>query len=532
MSSGQPPIGGLTEIDDRTHRLPAGPPPVHPPTLTAGRPTTEDWAAVLRPAVFPGELGRLGPYRVLGVLGRGGMGVVFLAEDPGLDRRIALKTLLPGAGRDAAARFLREARAQAAIEHDHVVTVHQVGEDAGVPFLAMPLLQGQTLAAALTSGRLAIREVLRVGAEIADGLAAAHARGLIHRDIKPSNIWLEGDRRRVKLLDFGLARATAASPELPSDHTVRPSKLVNGPELTVFGQTVGTPAYMSPEQSGGQPVDHRTDLFSLGALLYHAATGLMPFTGSDSQAVMKAVRDASPPAPALLNPDLPTELNALIVRLLAKNPADRLASAETVATELRAMASPTPRRRSRRVWLALAALGTVLALAGLFTFPQIDPRHLLGGANGRLTRLVIESGGEVQLSDGTVIRAGERPPPPPHRLSAVNIGWIDPQRWRDLFEALCRADTLNRVEFHDSPLTDANLASLSRSPVADRLETLAVIHCPHVSDRGLSALGSMTRLRQLRLDLFVAPQTVQQLANELPRCRIEWPGGVVEPRAE
>lgn len=365
MSSPQAPAGGLTQADDRTCRLFAGPPPVGPTTVTAGRPTGEDWAAVLRPAVFPGELGRLGPYRVLGVLGRGGMGVVFLADDPGLKRRIALKTLLPGAGRDAAARFLREARGQAAVEHDHVVPVHQVGEDAGVPFLAMPLLRGQTLATALLAGPLDPAEVLRVGAEIAEGLAAAHARGLVHRDIKPGNVWLAGDRRRVKILDFGLVRATEARQGSHSEFVLPAVGTAGADPATACGEAVGTPAYMSPEQALGEPVDARTDLWGLGAVLYHAATGRMPFPGDDALAVLAAVTQTRPPAPVALTPDLPAGLNGLIVRLLARDPGDRPASAAAVAAELRALAA-RPRRRwltRRRLAVGLPVLAAVVAAA-------------------------------------------------------------------------------------------------------------------------------------------------------------------------
>src|SRR5262249_29089717 len=165
---------------------------------------------LLAPPRAPGELGRLGPYRVLEVLGVGGMGVVFRAEDPELARPVALKAMLPAAAaRDSSRqRFLREARAAAAIKHDHIVAVYQVGEDRGVPFLAMEFLEGEPLDVRLArEGTLPAAEVLRLGREIALGLAAAHKRGLIHRDIKPANIWLEAETGRAKILDFGLARA-------------------------------------------------------------------------------------------------------------------------------------------------------------------------------------------------------------------------------------------------------------------------------------------------------------------------------------
>src|SRR4051812_45789976 len=269
--------------------------------------------AFLSPPRSGDELGRLGPYRVLKVLGSGGMGVVFLAEDPHLQRRVALKTLLPALAAAPAARerFLREARAAAAVKHDHVVTIYQVSEDQGVPFLAMEYLEGQSLEARLRrERRLPAGEVVRVGREIAEGLAAAHGRGLVHRDVKPANVWLEAGRGRVKLLDFGLARAGEDAGVLSSP-----------------GAVIGTPGYMAPEQARGEKVDFRCDLFGLGCVLYRLGTGVPPFKGPDAVSTLLAVCSHAPPPPQTLNPELPPSLCDLIMRLLAKRPEDRPASA-------------------------------------------------------------------------------------------------------------------------------------------------------------------------------------------------------------
>jgi serine/threonine protein kinase len=275
----------------------------------------------LAPAQGPDELGRLGPYRILAVLGHGGMGVVYKAEDTQLERLVALKAMLPGLAASSAnrQRFLREARAAAKIEHDHIVTIYQVGEDRGVPFLAMPLLQGESLNERLQrEPRLPVGEVLRISRETAAGLAAAHERGLIHRDVKPANLWLEANGGRVKLLDFGLARAAAESGH-----------------LTATGAILGTPAYMSPEQASGKAVDGRTDLFSLGCVMYRVSTGDLPFKGTDPISTLMAVAMEQPPAPIQLNPEVPPALSGLVMELLAKNPAERPVSAQDVIRRLR-----------------------------------------------------------------------------------------------------------------------------------------------------------------------------------------------------
>jgi serine/threonine protein kinase len=268
-------------------------------------------------------MGRLGPYRVLEPLGQGGMGIVFRAEDIQLARPVALKVLLPSlsASADGRARFLREAQAAAALQHDHVVTIFQVGEDRGVPFIAMQLLEGETLEDRLRrESRLPLRTVLRLGREIADALAAAHDRHLIHRDIKPSNIWLEAGRDRVKILDFGLARA-----------------LGNDAGVTQAGAVIGTPAYMSPEQARGQAVGTRSDLFSLGCVLYHLTTGQLPFRGKDTLATLSALAIETPAPVRKLNPTTPPELSGLIAALLAKVPEGRPASAREVVDDLAAI---------------------------------------------------------------------------------------------------------------------------------------------------------------------------------------------------
>jgi eukaryotic-like serine/threonine-protein kinase len=305
-------------------------PPVGDPTtkLAPGdheSPTRPPGAWFLAPPQAPDEIGRLGPYRVLGRLGAGGMGAVFRAEDPSLRRIVALKVMRPdvAANPTAKARFLKEARATAAVEHDHIVHIFQVSEENGIPYLTMPLLRGESLSARLKAagGPLPVFEAVRLARETAEGLAAAHEKGLIHRDVKPSNVWLEGSRRRVKILDFGLVRETAAAD--PGDAT-----------LTKEGSMIGTPAYMSPEQARNDPVDGRSDLFSLGVLLYQMVTGRLPFRTGSTMAILTSVAIDTPSPPVLINPLVPTALNDLILELLNKRPEDRPASAGAVARRL------------------------------------------------------------------------------------------------------------------------------------------------------------------------------------------------------
>ncbi len=327
--------------------------------VTGSDPPLTDPREVLNPPREGDEIGRLAHFRVLQVLGRGGMGMVFLAEDTTLRRRVALKVLNPEFARrpDAPARFLREARAAGALRHDHVVTIYQVGEADGptgrVPFLAMELLEGVSLATALVQHPPAPGEVVRIGREVALGLAAAHRSGLIHRDIKPDNIWLDRAAGRVKLLDFGLARTVYLDSQ-----------------LTQHGVIVGTPAYMAPEQAAGHSVDGRADLFSLGCVLYRMCTGRMPFPTDNVMATLTALATREPTPVREINPAVPPALAELVHRMLAKNPADRPDSAEAVADALRAVEQNRParrafvrRRRARMVGLAgLAVLCGVLLL--------------------------------------------------------------------------------------------------------------------------------------------------------------------------
>jgi hypothetical protein len=273
---------------------------------------------------------------------------------------------------EARQRFLHEARAAAAIEHDNVVAIYQVGEDRGTPFLAMQLLQGETLDARLQrEGRLPVAEVVRIGCEVAAGLAAAHQRGLIHRDVKPGNIWLEGEPGasatgvrtatggRVKILDFGLARTAGGDPPPggagPGDGTERPA-------WTQVGTVVGTPAYSSPEQARGEPLDPRSDLFSLGCVLYRMCTGVSPFGRTTVPDTLRAVQNDQPRPIRELAPVVPVALETVIGKLLAKSPQDRYPSAQAVRAALQTCASAGGAHFRLRV-AATAVLVLLVALA-------------------------------------------------------------------------------------------------------------------------------------------------------------------------
>jgi serine/threonine protein kinase len=283
---------------------------------------------VFRPSEHAGDLGRLDRYRVLKQLGKGGMGAVYLGFDERLRRKVALKVMLPDSAEDPQSkdRFLREARAAAQIAHDNVIAIHEADEADGIPFIAMQYLQGYPLDEYLAKkGRPSFAQIVRIGREIALGLAAAHRLGIVHRDIKPGNIWLEAPNGRVKILDFGLAR---------------PAKSADG-ELTKSGAVVGTPAYMAPEQARGKPVDRRADLFSLGALLYRLVTDRLPFDGPDVMAILTALAVEEPLPVAEWNPATPPALAKLIHELLAKKPADRPQTADEVAARMHAIAAST-----------------------------------------------------------------------------------------------------------------------------------------------------------------------------------------------
>ncbi|MFK8112973.1 MAG: serine/threonine-protein kinase, partial [Rubripirellula sp.] len=269
----------------------------------------------LAPADHPAELGRLGDFRIVEVLGRGGMGVVFKANDTTLDRIVALKIMVPDLNVTDALkqRFLREAKSMAAVEHGNVVEVYRVGEESGVPYVAMKYLRGQTLRSLVNQkGRLTEREIARIGRETADGLAAVHACGLIHRDLKPDNLWIEKSGT-VKILDFGLA---AADDDM---------------NLTQSGMLVGTPAYMSPEQALSLELDARSDLFSFGSTLYLAACGKPAFDGKRPTALLMAVAKGEFEPVAQVCPDMDTELASVLSRLMALERDERYENANEVA---------------------------------------------------------------------------------------------------------------------------------------------------------------------------------------------------------
>ena len=281
--------------------------------------TEKELLAALKPTDDPRMLGRLGPYEIAGVIGSGGMGVVLKAFDPALSRFVAMKVLSPALWKDEQARerFSREARAAASVVHENVIEIYSVDEAGGIPYFTMPYLRGETLKQRIDHrGPLSIEESLRISKQLADALSAAHDQGLVHRDIKPSNILLSGGSERVHLSDFGLAHQDT------DDH------------LTFTGAITGTPGFMSPEQIQGTTTDHRSDLFSLGSVMYTMAAGKEPFEAETVMQKLMRVTEGKPLALEEINPTVPMWFAAIVNRLHAADPMKRYQSASELSCDL------------------------------------------------------------------------------------------------------------------------------------------------------------------------------------------------------
>ncbi len=361
-------------------------------SLSSGTPTSEYDLAFLAPTDDPRMLGRIGPYEVSGVIGRGGMAVVFKALDKALNRFVAIKVLAPRLASLGVARqrFAREARAMAAISHEHVVPVFAVEEHLGLPYLVMEYIPGTSLEHHLRRhGPLEVLAVARVGLQVAQALAAAHAQGLVHRDIKPANILLDKGVERIKVGDFGLARVPHET------------------DCTQSNTLAGTPQFMAPEQVRGEMCSQPVDLFGLGAVMYAMCSGASPFRAETVFGVMQRVLDRTPKSLREQNPEVPAWLEQFIFRLLEKDPKDRFTSAEEVARllekELAYLQNPTAAKEPdrswashgpasprtgvfvsiARSWLLVPLLATSLLAVGWLFWPGVGENNLQDSVGGR-----------------------------------------------------------------------------------------------------------------------------------------------------
>lgn len=477
---------------------------------------------LLQPSAKPGCIGELGTYEILDVIGCGGMGVVLRARDPKLHRIVAIKLMKEAmASRPfGLKRFLREAQAAASVKHDHVVTIHSVHDEGPLPYLVMELVEGVSLERKIEGRQpLPVEEIVRIGSQIAAGLDAAHQRGLVHRDIKPANILLEAGTQRVKITDFGLARAVADA------------------NLTLDGELAGTPQYMSPEQARGEAAEHRSDLFSLGSVLYTLCTGRLAFSAASAVATLRKICDERPQPIHEANSQIPDWLEEVVDRLLQKDPARRPQSAKEVMELLNRRAGPTgadlqpaeQARKSARDRRQLAVLVGVLAiaLAGIV---------VVVNRNGKSTRVEVPDGASVRVaSDGAVVvdLPGDRPTnaaatsaagPPKvdaivRRLVELNPGFdgqIDPIVVDgEVVEVKLIVDHVTNLSPLQSFARLRNLSCAGSAPGSGQLADLSPLKGMHLRalDISNSQVSNLAPLAGMPLErLFCAETNVSDLA--------------------
>ena len=430
-----------------------------------------------------------GPYRVLEKIGAGGMGDVYRALDTRLEREVALKLVSDsflaselGSGSPTPAgtphsrahlsheRFLREARAAATLNHPNICAIHDVGEQDGRPYLVMELLRGETLKSYLGNHIFTASEVVALGQQAASALAAAHVKGIVHRDIKPANLFVVDsgrDRRQLKILDFGLAKKQGleASPDSRYFDLRNETATGNGNlDLTIPGSTVGTAAYMSPEQAKGEPLDARTDLFSLGSVLFEMATGQPPFGGRSTAEVFAGLLTKTPPPVGSLNPAMPTALDPIIQKLLAKDRNDRYRSAEELLSDLEAIPASGSSSAARPA--AAAPIQPPLPPASA-TIPAPE------AASAPRSRLILVAVlVAVALVAGLLLtrgRLGSKPNPAGSTAAGPATGAAATSAAKPLKDAIIVADFINKTgdPVFDTTLNQALRVQLGQSPVLD-----------------------------------------------------------------
>lgn len=402
----------------------------------------------LSTASNPDLLGLLDHYEVTGVLGRGGMGIVLQAFDPALKRSVAIKVLSPTLAAQGIARqrFIREAQAAAAVAHPHVIAIHAVAPHHDPPYFVMPLVAGPSLQKRIDdSGALSIEECLSIALQVAEGLQAAHQQGLVHRDVKPANILLEPGTDRVMLTDFGLARAA-------DDAT-----------LTGTGIIAGTPLFMAPEQTLGDPIDARSDLFSLGSVLYTMLSGVTPFRASSTMGLLRKIAEQPAKRLSLHDPRTPRWLEKLVERLMHKDPKQRYASAEELASDLRAalahwreprgVALPKSLTESSNSWLSpirLTGLSLCTALGLIVLIPiafKVWSSYSSSNENQSPSNDAAIATDESSLQSTTAPNSGIEtgiPDPIKPALSPSDLEWNDTELLQDIIGTRRRLEQLDQ----------------------------------------------------------------------------------------